>query len=63
MSRVGIVPERRGRRAKPERLRTTQDQRLEREREELTRIFASWNQLEVWLRQLNVFRSLACSTS
>jgi hypothetical protein len=54
VSRVGIVPERRGRRPKTERLRNDPDQRLERDREELSLNFASWNLIGALLKKIDV---------
>jgi hypothetical protein len=52
----GNRPERRGGRPMPE---NHAGQRLEREREELTLNFASWNQLDSWLRQIESLRLAA----
>ena len=56
VSRVGIVPERRGRRPKPECLKSTPDQRPELERGELSRVG-----IEPTTRRLRVPLSLSTS--
>ena len=57
MGRAGIVPQRRGRRPKPECMR---NQRINDANESgMSRIFASWNQLDRWLRQVEGLRRVA----